>query len=469
MLVEPLPVGVLAGRLLLDLLVVDDTPFLRVDEEHASGLEALLAHDAVGGYVEDAHLGGEDHGVVQRDVVARGPKAVAVEHGAHARPVGEGHRGGPVPGLDEGGVVLVEGLLLVAHGLVAGPGLGDHHHHGVGEGPAREVEELEAVVEHGRVRAVRIDDREDGRAVGAEEVGLDHGLAGLHPVDVPAERVDLAVVDQVAVGMGALPAGEGVRAEAGVHDAQGRLEGRVREIEIEGLDLLGDEHALVHDGLAGEAREVEVVWGGLGLALVRLLGPLADDVEPSLEAHLVEGVAARGLPGGLADEELGYLGHDRARDVAEAGYVDRDVSPAEAGQAGLEDDLLDPTLDHGPRRRIPRHEQHADAVLPGGAERHSRLGRHLGEEAVRDLRENARPVARVALVARAPSMAHVVEDRERLSHDLVRLAPLDVDHEADATGVVFQRRVVQALCLRNAGGILPVILVLTHHPILITL
>ena len=159
MLVEPLAVGMLAGGPLLDLLVVDYPAFLRVDEEHAAGLEPLLADDAVGGYVEDADLGGEDDGVVERDVVARGPEAVAVEHGAHARAVGEGHGGRAVPGLDEGGVVLVEGLLLVAHRLVARPGLGDHHHHRVRERPAGQVEELEAVVEHRRVGAVRVDDR----------------------------------------------------------------------------------------------------------------------------------------------------------------------------------------------------------------------------------------------------------------------------------------------------------------------
>ena len=247
-LVQPLAVGVLAGDPLLDLLVVDDAAFLRVDEEHAARLEPLLAHDAVGRDVEDADLGGEDDGVVERDVVARGPEAVAVEHRADAGAVREGHGGRSVPGLDERRVVLVEGLLLVAHRLVAGPGLGDHHHHRVGERPAREVEELEAVVEHRRVRAARVDDGEDLRDVPPEELGLDHRLAGVHPVDVAAQRVDLAVMDEVAVGMGPLPAREGVGAEARVHDAQGRLEGGVREVEIEGLDLLRGEHALVDDG-----------------------------------------------------------------------------------------------------------------------------------------------------------------------------------------------------------------------------
>ncbi len=457
-LVEPLPVGMRAGRPLLDLVVVDDPTFLRVDEEHAARLEPLLAHDPIGWDVEDPHLGGEDHGVVEGDVIARGPESVAVEDGPHARPVGEGHRRGAVPGLDEGGVVLVEGLLRVAHRLVARPGLGDHHHHRVRERPAREVEEFEAVVEHGRVRPVRVDDRHDARGVGAEELGPNHRLAGVHPVHVAAQGVDLAVVDEVAVRVGAFPAREGVRAEARMHDAQGRLEGGMREVQVEGLHLLGDEHALVDDGLAGEAGEVEVVRRGLGLALGGLLGPLAHDVELALEGHVVQGPDRA-----LRDEELADMGHDRARDVAERGHVDGEVAPAEAGEPLFEDDLLEAALDHGPGGGVAGEEHHADAVVAGGRQGDARLGADLGEEAVRDLRKHAGPVAGVALVAGAPAVAHVVEDRERLAHDLVGLPSLDVDHETDAAGVVLPRGIVQALSGRQAGGDLPALLVLTHH------
>ena len=42
----------------------------------------------------------------------------------------------------------------------------------------------------------------------AEQVRLKHGLAGVHPVDVAPQGVDFAVVGDVAVGVGALPAGE---------------------------------------------------------------------------------------------------------------------------------------------------------------------------------------------------------------------------------------------------------------------
>ena len=55
-------------------------------------------------------------------------------------------------------------------------------------------------------------------------------LAGAHPVDVAAERVDLAVVRDVAVRMRAIPARERVGAEARVHQRERRLHRGVLQV-----------------------------------------------------------------------------------------------------------------------------------------------------------------------------------------------------------------------------------------------
>jgi hypothetical protein len=106
----------------------------------------------------------------------------------------------------------------------------DHHHHRVRERAAGEDEQLERVVEHRRVAAVRVDDREDLLDVVAEELGLEERLAGVHPVDVAAERVDLAVVRDVAVRVRAVPARERVRAEARVDERERRLHRGVLQV-----------------------------------------------------------------------------------------------------------------------------------------------------------------------------------------------------------------------------------------------
>jgi hypothetical protein len=93
-----LAVGLLGGDLVLHLLVGRRSGPLRIDQEHAARLEAALLQDALGGHVEHADLRGHDDQIVLGDVVARGPQAVAVQHGADFLAVGEGDGSGPSHG-----------------------------------------------------------------------------------------------------------------------------------------------------------------------------------------------------------------------------------------------------------------------------------------------------------------------------------------------------------------------------------
>ena len=160
-LLQPRRVRLGRGDALLQLVVGDDALLAGVDEEHAPRLQPPLLLHVLDRDVEHAHLGGHHHQAVVGDVVAGRTQAVAVQGGAHDLAVGEGDGGRAVPGLHDAGVELVEGLLLRAHRLVLGPGLRDHHHHGVRQRAPREVQQLEHVVEHGRVGAVGVDDGED--------------------------------------------------------------------------------------------------------------------------------------------------------------------------------------------------------------------------------------------------------------------------------------------------------------------
>ena len=138
-------------------------PCARVDEEHLARVQAPLQHDVLGRDVEHPDLRGHDDEVVVRDAVARRPQAVAIEHGADDRAVGEGDRRGAVPRLHERRVVLVERPPLRIERRIAAPRLGDHHQHGVRQRAARHDEELEHVVEGRRVGAALADDRQNLR------------------------------------------------------------------------------------------------------------------------------------------------------------------------------------------------------------------------------------------------------------------------------------------------------------------
>ena len=255
--VEPLLVRLLGGQRRLDLVVVDDPALGGVDEEHAAGLEAALLHDLGRVDVEHADLRRHHDEVVGRDPVTRRAQAVAVEDGADDGPVRECHRRGAVPRLHQRGVVLVEGPPLRRHGLVVLPRLGDHHEHGVGERAAAEVQQLEHLVEAGRVAAAGRADREDAVEVAGQQVAGEQGLAGPHPVLVALHGVDLAVVGDVPVGVGQRPRRERVGREARVDEGERGLDPLVVEVREEVGELEGREHALVDERAAREAREVD--------------------------------------------------------------------------------------------------------------------------------------------------------------------------------------------------------------------
>ena len=256
--VEPLAVGVLGGERLLDLVVADDAAEVRVDEEHATRLQAALLHDRRLVDRQHADLGGHHHEAVVGDPVAAGAEAVAVEHRADHRAVGERDRRRAVPRLHQRGVEAVEVALPVGHGLVVLPRLRDHHQHGVGERVAAQVQQLEHLVEAGGVGAAGRADRE-GAVEAVDEVGVEQRLASPHPVLVAHHRVDLAVVGDEPVRVGEGPRRERVGGEAAVHERQRRLRAAGRGGRGRRAPPGRDEHALVHEGAGREAREVHAV------------------------------------------------------------------------------------------------------------------------------------------------------------------------------------------------------------------
>ncbi len=128
---QPLPVGSLVRDRILDFFVLDDAALRRVDQEHAPGLQPALAHHLLGRKFQHAGFRGHDHQIIARHVVARRPQAVAIQHRADLRAIGEGNGRRAIPGLHHAAMVLVEGPQRIAHALVRLPGLGNHHHHRV--------------------------------------------------------------------------------------------------------------------------------------------------------------------------------------------------------------------------------------------------------------------------------------------------------------------------------------------------
>jgi hypothetical protein len=243
---EPLAVRVQGGELRLDLVVGDDATLPRVDEKHLAGLQTALRDDLGGVDVDHSDLGGHHDQVVIGHPVAAGTQAVAVEDGTDHLAVGERDTGRTVPRLHHRCMEPVEVTPLLGHGLVVLPRLGDHHQHGVVDRITAEVQQLEDLVESSGVGRSRSADRE--RPLDTRQgIGMQHRLAGAHPVLVALHRVDLPVVGDEPVRVGQRPRRERVRREPGMHQQQRGLDPRVEQVGEELGQLRCRQHSLVDD------------------------------------------------------------------------------------------------------------------------------------------------------------------------------------------------------------------------------
>ncbi len=98
---------------------------------------------------------------------------------------------------------------------------------------------------------------------------------------------------------------------------------------------------------------------------------------------------------------------------------------------------------------IARHEQLADRVVAGLGQLEAEFVGNLDEELVRDLHQDAGAVTGARIGADRAAMLEIAENGERVVDDLVRLAAFDIGDEADAAGILVERRIVKTLRLRQ--------------------
>jgi hypothetical protein len=302
-LLHPIGIGIGGGQLVLDVFIGNDALAVQIDEQHLARLEAPFFDDFFFRHVQRSGLGRHQDVAIVCDEIARRAQAVAVKRCADHPAIGEGDRCWAVPWLHQRGVVLVERLAVLIHHLVAGPGFGHQHHDGVVHRVAAHEQEFQGIVEASRVRLTFIGDRPELGDVVAKKLGVHRRLAGGHPVDVAAQRVDLTIVRHHPVGVGELPGREGVGGETLMHQGERGGEALVRQVLEIGAQLVGQEHALVDDRARGQRDDVELLAGG-DAAIDRVGDDLAQDEEPAFEII----AARRGFAAGDEDLTVDRLG-----------------------------------------------------------------------------------------------------------------------------------------------------------------
>ena len=221
--IQPFAVGLAAGVLRFQVLIVHQLALHRVHQQHLAGTQAILADDVFLRDVQNAHLAGQDQPSVVGDVIAAGAQTVAVENRTHHVAVAEQNGRGAVPRLQHGGIILVKVLLLGIHVFIVAPRLRDGDHDGQRQVHAVHDHEFQSVIQHGGVGAALIDNGQHLGHVVLQKAAGNGLLPGEHGVHVSPDGVDLTVVENEPVGMRPVPAGGGVGGEAAVNHADGGL------------------------------------------------------------------------------------------------------------------------------------------------------------------------------------------------------------------------------------------------------
>ena len=330
------------------------------------------------------------------------------------------------------------------------PRLGDHERHSTVERPPVHREELEHVVEDGGVRALAVDDGQHALEVVLQRRAVEVWLAGANPGDVAAQGVDLAVVDDVAVGVRALPAGRRVGRVARVHKGQRRLDGGVVEVGEEAAHLRGDEHALVDDGAGAHRADVEDLVCERRVGVGGALDGAAAHVELALEGK----AALDAL--GTAQERLEDGGHAGLGRVAQVMRVNGHATPEHQGHAALGAALLE-DADGGSDGLGVCHaiglaalvgvgeEEHGHAVVALVGQQLALLLRLLAKEAVGHLEQHAGAIAGVALEALATAVLEVHEHRQGIVKRLVAAHAFELGDGANAARIMLVAGAIQPL------------------------
>ena len=267
----------------------------------------------------------------------------------------------------------------------------------------------------------------------------------MHPVDIAAQRVDLAVVRHVAIRMGAFPAWKGVGAEPRVDQCERRLHRRIPQVGKILRQLLGQEHTLVDDGLVGQARQIPILAAVESRRADLVVGALADHVELALKRQIVAQALA------AANEDLPDEWFARPGGVTQRRTVGRHRAPTEETLSFRLHNLLKPLLQPPAVGGIAGQEDQPAAVLGGAGQDDPRLLARLGEKGVGNLEQHARPVAGVGFAAAGAAVVEILQHLDRLLQDLVRPVALDIHHETHAAGVVFEPGIVKALLGRQSN------------------
>ncbi len=430
--IQPLTVGLTAGIKFLTLLIRDDALLLGIHQQHLARCETALCHNMLCRNIQNTYLRGENQPLIIGDVVAGRTQSVSIQGCTHQLAVTEENGSRAVPGLHHGSIIMIEILPALLHEAVVLPGLGNDGHHGERQIHAVHVQELQGIVQHGRIGGRLRNHREDLVDVLLQQRAGHGFLTGQHSIDVSADGVDLTVVGDHAVRMGPLPARCGIGGETGMHDGNGRLIERASEIIEELPQLLYQEHALVDNGSGGQRTDIGILRGLLKLSSQHKQRPVKFKARLQIFRPL--------------QEHLLDLRHTVSCQIAEDLRMYRHLSPAQHSEAALLGNHIEHALCQNVLQMICGKKEHADTVI---ASLQILLDPHLLKYAlikgIRKLNKNTNTISYLTGSILTCTMLQLLHNRQGIIQHPIVLVSVNVYHRTDTTGIMILRQMLQII------------------------
>ena len=235
-----------------------------------------------------------------------------------------------------------------------------------------------------------------------------------------------------------------------MHQRQRRFGQRVAQVEVEAADLRRQQQALVDHGAGRERRHVELAEARQVLLVLDrsrsvVQDLLADRQDLALERVLVLDPRAGG-DDRLADHRHRFDARVLPRPVRSVGTSRQPISVWPSAATNRSNWWMA----NSRAASSLRQEAHGDGVAPGRRQLQRPPCPPSRAAGVGHLDQAAGAVAHQRVGADRAAMVEVDQDLQAATDDLVRLAALDVGHEADAARIVLVAWIIQSLARRKA-------------------
>ena len=229
-----------------------------------------------------------------------------------------------------------------------------------------------------------------------------------------------------------------------MHQAQRAHGIRIAQLLVELGDLRRQQQAFVDDGARRQRRNVEeTLVGQIGLAAI-------SDSARLRTTYSLRSSSSGDIPDAPPMKICSMYGCEARAMRPMASDFHRRVAPAENREPLFARDPFQDSLGQQAVRRLHRQKHHAHAVFARRRQREAQLGALARKELVRNLNQDSGAVARFRIASARAAMSQVDEDLQSLDDDVMRLLALNIDHEADATGIVLVSWIVETLLNRES-------------------